>query len=345
MNEDMIVKTRVAVCTLFVAVLLSVVPTTSGASEPQQLRVLHFPPNASLGLLYVAPPEFVVWRNEFMNFDVEPFRSVGRAQGTVSVPEKANLFLVLDYAAAENPSLLTALGPRFFTALKFQYVDTDDERLAKISELTGLRGMDLREADLTDAAMKSLAKMKSLELLNLSHTGVTDAGLPSLTALQSLKTLLLDATEVSDGGLKSVQQLRHLRILSLVHNKVTDKGLPSIATLAELESLELGEDRRITAAGLSQLTPLKNLKVLDVGNTAITAKDLGTIRSLLVKMPSIKCIQVIDTSFTRDAINQWQKALPGVTVIAMRRRSGNGLDIPESDLPKVFAPLHSWSGH
>jgi hypothetical protein len=259
------------------------------------------------------------------------------------VPKDANLFLVVGYAAAENPTLLTALGPDFFTALKFYEVDPDESKLAAVGELTGLRGLDLRETDASDETMKSIAKLKKLELLNLSHTTVTDAGMAYLTSLQSLKVLVLDATDVGDNSLKYIQKLPHLRELSLTHTHVTDKGLHALAGMPELETLWLGEEKNITATGLLQLAPMKNLTFLGLQRTAVTGDDLAIFRTLIKQIPSIKFISLIGNSFTDTVMKRWQKSLPGVQIQGALSK-GNDRSIPASEARKLFAPLHSWSG-
>jgi hypothetical protein len=54
--------------------------------------------------------------------------------------------------------------------------DTTDERLAELSELTGLTELKLAGAQVTDDGLKHLASLRSLEALDLSGTSVADDG-------------------------------------------------------------------------------------------------------------------------------------------------------------------------
>jgi hypothetical protein len=292
-------------------------------------RTLHFPDHTSLGVLYWLPPECKV------RVDSKQSSKVGEAKGVVGVPKRANLLLKVGNFAANDPSLLTAYGPNFFAALNFGAVDTDDKTLAKISELTGLQALDLRESDLSDQGLKGLSKLKKLEELYLSRTSVSDQGLDWLLPLGSLKKLVLDQTKISNNGLKSIQKCRNLQDLAMSNCHITDAGLASLATLSELTSLELDSNKGITAKGLMQLAGSK-LIWLSIRDTSVTAKDLPVVEKLSEKIPSLKFITVNGKSFTSAAVREWQFALPHISTTVQQ----NLLMHEESGL---FAPLHSWS--
>ena len=317
------------------------------AVEPaqDQLRVLNFRKATFLGNIYWLPPEHAAWDNEYLVLKHAPFHKAGKAMGTVNVPKKANLFLEVGYDAVENPSLLTAYGPDFFTGLKFNQVETDDRTMAAVGELTGLKALDLRDSDLSDRGMESLSKLHNLEYLKLDHAKITDRGVAALSKLQALKSLQLDEIRITEKGLSDIRSCRHLRVLNLNHCQITDKGLRSISALSELEDLELNWNLDITAKGLLPLAALKKLKNLEVRTTAITAKDLPVIQEMIRQMPALHSIAFRDKSFTGIVAKKWQDALPHVALAISRTNSGDALPFSKKDIPSVFAPVHVWRNH
>ncbi len=296
------------------------IAATAAVAKPSEEKILHFPDRTSLGQLQSIP---------YAKKTVE-------ARGTVRVPKSTSLYLRVGYAAARDPSLLTAYGPDFFTGLDFSRVETDDTTVAKISALSGLRSLDLRDADLSEQGMKSVSKLKNLENLKLERTALTDQCTELLVPLRSLKRLSVDQTKITDDGLRNIQKCRKLRTLGLSQCHITDAGLRSVATLPELQELELSDNRGITAKGLLQLTDLKELKTLRLRQT-VTAKDLQIIKMLSQKVPSLHYIEVKDRSFTSAAMWKWQQALPNIAVEVAQSQP------LQKDAPKLFAPLHSWS--
>ncbi len=295
-------------------------PEVAEPSAANEEKVLHFPDRTSLGLLQFMPRK----------------RNKVEALGTVRVPKMTRIYLKVGYAAGQDPSLLTAYGPDCFTGLDFSRVETDDTTVAKISVLSGLRSLDLRDADLSVEGIKSVSKMKNLEDLKLERTPVTDQCLAWLIPLRSLKRLSVDQTKITDDGLRNIQKCTKLETLGISHCHITDAGLRSLATLPELKELELSGNPGITAKGLLQLTDLKKLKALRIRQT-VTAKDLQIIKMLSQKVPSLHYIEVKDRSFTSAAMWKWQQALPNVAVEVAQSQP------LQKDAPKLFAPLHSWS--
>lgn len=318
---------------VFSCMIIHLLVVSRALANGDELRILHFPEKTSLGTLYCYPADWSVYKGR------RGCRKVGEARGTVRVPQGARLLLHVGYAAAQNPSLLTAYGADFFAGLEMGKVETDDTTINKISELTGLQSLDLRESELTDQGVIQLSKLKNLEELNLGRTDVTDKGAVALAVLRSLNDLTLNQTRISDNALKSIQKCRNISRLYLSDCHLTDAGLPSIASLTQLTQLILDGNKGITATGLLQLSSLKSLKRLYVRDTAITAKDLKAIEKLKKEIPALNFISLNDKSFTPLVVSQWQAALRPVAVEV------RGSDIARQDPSKIFGPLHSWSDH
>ena len=282
--------------------------------------MVHFPDRLLLGSLYGLSPEYPVWCSQYLSLKNPPFQKLGRAQGVLFVPRDANIFLAVGFAAAQNPSLLLAYGPDFFTGLKFNSVETDNRTVAAISALSGLRAIELGDPDISDEGMRSLCKLHKLQYLRVINADVTDAGLSSLPELQGLNSLQLGGLKITGKALREIGQCRQLRCLALTRTAVTDDGLHYLSGLP-LESLCFHASSAITAKGLLQLK-LKKLQALEVMSTSVTGKDLPAIRELCSQTPSLKSIHLRDCSFTPAVVEKWRHSLPHFKIEAEQQGPG-----------------------
>jgi Leucine-rich repeat (LRR) protein len=297
-----------------------------GAKAPD--RILHFPERVSLGKLLYQPQYASLLADK---------TKLGKAQGAVTVPKLANLWLEVGYAAAQDPSLLTAYSPDFFAGLDLRKVEIDDATLAKWAALKGLQALDLTDAGISDLGLKSLSGLNKLAALDLTGTLITNQGLASLATLPALTFLTLDRTKIGDKGLPVLQQCHHLQNLSLSRCSITDDGLASIAKCQDLHNLVLNYNPQITAKSLLRLSSLKQLNYLSVRTTGLTAADLPVIQNLCRQLPYLSRLAVRDKSFTEAAIRQWQQALPNVTLKGTGNEANKDL---QQEAPILFAPVH-----
>ena len=93
--------------------------------------------------------------------------------------------------------------------------DTTDERLAELSELTGLTELKLSGAQITDNGLNHLEPLRSLEVLNLAGTSITDAGARIVLRLPKLQELSLGGTAISSETLTALAAMPELRRLDL----------------------------------------------------------------------------------------------------------------------------------
>jgi hypothetical protein len=313
---------------------------TPAANNADELRVLKFPERTSLGRLYWTLPASTLGTMTYLGAlsDDRFWHKAGEARGIVQVPITAVLAVEASYDAVQHPQLLTAYGPDFFTALDFSKVETDDTTVAKISSLSGLKVLDLRDSDLSDQGLRQLSGCRKLEQLSLSRTAVTDKGLDCLPVIDSLQDLRLNGTKVTDSGLKVLQKFRQLEKLSITDCHITDTGVRAIAGLPEITDLVLDGNPKITAKGLLQLSQLKKLRRLCVSQTSVTASDLATIQSMREKIGSLKRLEVCGPTFTSVEVNKWRQALPRIKLVADQKGGRASVGAPIEDVGKIFAP-------
>jgi hypothetical protein len=116
--------------------------------------------------------------------------------------------------------------------------------------------------------MWDLVTLKELRQLDLSESIVGNSGLEALAKLSKLETLKLWGTRVGDAGMKYLATMTSLKTLNLdrvgfpSENVVlTDDGVKQLSSLKNLESLHLG-NAQIGKAAMESLAGLKKLKRL-----------------------------------------------------------------------------------
>lgn len=110
---------------------------------------------------------------------------------------------------------------------------------------------DLSEMTLTRQDRAAIRNLGPVETLVLSNSSVIDADLAYLSGLSSMRNLALDGTDVSDEGLRFIARLP-LRRLDLSGTRVTDGGIVTLAHLSSLRVIGLG-NTAVTPAGMDSL--------------------------------------------------------------------------------------------
>ena len=82
----------------------------------------------------------------------------------------------------------------------------DVEGWQKISKLSNLRKLSLRNTNLDDVAMQKLSMLDKLVHLNLVRTGITATGLRNLENLQNLQDLYLFQADLKEDEIDSIQR-------------------------------------------------------------------------------------------------------------------------------------------
>ena len=104
----------------------------------------------------------------------------------------------------------------------------NDDTLAQLEKLPGLKFVGLRSARITDAGLDHLAKLKDLEVLDLEGTPVTDAGIEKLADLGRLYRILLNRTSVTDQVTITLAKIKTLRSIALKQTSVSAGSLDTL---------------------------------------------------------------------------------------------------------------------
>jgi internalin A len=297
---------------------------------------------------------------------------------TVMLPLRGVLVLWLAasaLSASDSPDWIAALGAKVSKDRAGNIVAVDlrgswvyDSELIDLARLRHLEKLDLSHTRISDEGM-----------IYLRAEQITDQGMSAIKDWKHLKRLNLRGTRISDGALEIVSHLAQLEALDIANTPVTDNGLDSLMTLINLKELSLGRRREsdnevellrllptLTHLNLSgpsdaerpdstyrragesgpmrtdlvrAIAELKDLRVLKLGYTNITADGLGILGGLpkverlgleacprigdeaaaeLANWKSLKSVDLQETKVTEKGAEALRRAKPGLTILGGR---------------------------
>ncbi|WP_339911465.1 redoxin family protein, partial [Symmachiella dynata] len=288
--------------------------TTAATDNKQASRVLHFPKNRSVGVLYIATEkENELWDKYSKAFDYRrdwAWKSAGQAHGDVVVPAGAVVKINLKQPGAANMSWVERLDPddiyevRVYPhpsspkAFKF-----GDAQVRHLGHLTGLRELELMYVQVTGRGLRALEPLKSLKKLTIYSPDAGNDSLQSIGKLTGLQSLILGNGKWDDKGLAYLADLKDLEEINLPFSGVPGKGfdamlqLPRLKYIAafaafknahlarlkkshSLRALNLNSNVTITNDSLRYIAQLPQLEYLDLFKTNITDAGLKHLRPL-----------------------------------------------------------------
>lgn len=138
----------------------------------------------------------------------------------------------------------------------------------------------------------------------VSHSMAVDLG-PRETMVDNERHITL--TGWDGDSYDFLADKRDTTVLQMGNANVTDATLDLLAEMSELRELDLN-DSSITDAGVAKLAKLPALKTLRLRATRIT--DAG-FREHLVIIPSLRQIDLRETSVSLEAVDDWMSAEDG----------------------------------
>ncbi len=168
-------------------------------------------------------------------------------------------------------------------------VRVDDRAADALSELKGLRRIELCGASITGQGLASLTRLPELSALHLSRCfQLGTAALSLLSELPRLRELRIDGCpDCDEGSLASLEALQELERLDLSQTAVTDEDLEQLWRLPLLAELDLTWCTQITDQALEILTGHR-LRRLSLCTTRITDEGLN----YLADMPGLQFVDL-----------------------------------------------------
>ena len=118
--------------------------------------------------------------------------------------------------------------------------------------------------------------------------------------LKHLKRLRIDYVRLKEGNPSCISGLTDLTYLNMSYTGADDETLRSLKPLQSLKTFHVANCRKITDKGIQYLSQLKNLHVLDVQGTSVTAgcakylKDLKYLTELSVTLTQKESVAMIN---------------------------------------------------
>jgi Leucine-rich repeat (LRR) protein len=261
-----------------------------------QTRVVHFPPDRSLGRLMIQDANSVrkltYWFHWTGNGE-SPREYLCEAQGDVQVPAGKRLCLEIRSKAAGDLAALEQLGPDDLYSIGCPPASPEQappryNLMQYITHLTGLKRLALEASPVSDADLQHITSLRSLEYLSLPDR-ITDAGLAHVAGLTCLKGLYLTGgkSRISDEGLRHISRISSLEELYLGGEYMTDAGLEHLKKLPKLEYLCL-YGSRFTDAGCVYIKEMPSLRILSFHENLSRISDAGLVH--IAQMPRLEIL-------------------------------------------------------
>ena len=157
---------------------MAVTGTNNGSAEEHlslPARDLHFPTDRSMGELFIRDgthraDDYAFW---------EP---IGRAQGGLAIPAGKELRLNVNPQASTDLSPFRAIPAQAIQYLQLSASRVNNDSLAHLAHLTGLRVLWLYDTRISDAGLVHLQSLSGLRVLNLRSTLASRGGIDALQA-------------------------------------------------------------------------------------------------------------------------------------------------------------------
>lgn len=238
--------------------------------------------------------------------------------------------------------------------LDLSHTRISDEGMLHLKSATGIRELNLYYAEqITDQGMTAIKNWKMLKRLNLRGTRIANGTLEIVSHMTQLEALDVANTQITDNGMDLLINLTHLKELALGRSRVGEADLGFLRMLPSLTFLDLsgarpvppdmGGKRRATAVPvmpsntIQAIAELKNLRVLKLGYSGVSAGDLKMLRTLvnveklgleecpriddaaaaeLANWKSLKYLDLQDTKVTAKGLEALRSARPGLEILA-----------------------------
>lgn len=215
---------------------------------PLPERVIHLPPNESVGYFWTRPQ------------DGGQFFACVEAKGDIHVPAETEACLIVTGSAPTDLKFLRSFGANEIQELVLGNKAIDDPALTSIRKLIGLGSLTIGDSQVTDSGLASLEPLTKLEFLCLDFRQLTDDGLVHLYNMKSLITLLIDRTHCTGAGMVNLKGLTKLECLKI-------EGIPQFASTSI----------RGFGTGIGALKVLPHLSNLEIMDATIGDKDLAAL--------------------------------------------------------------------
>ena len=225
--------------------------------------------------------------------DAEWIRRLG---GTVEHDGSGRITAVnLSRSWVNDTEMLRLLSLPALEKLNLSHTRISDEGLLHLRPARQIRDLNLLYAEqITDLGLNAVKGWANLKRLNVRGTRISDPTLAIVGKLTRLESLDIANTGVTDKGLDSLVPLTQLKHLAIGRTRFTEEALGVLRVLTTLESLDLSGPRGLARTQRSEggaipagIAELKELRVLRVGHSPVSAEELRLLSGSLTKLEKL----------------------------------------------------------
>ena len=192
------------------------------------------------------------------------------------IPPELGSLASLGYLSLSNNDLSGPIPPELGNLASLRDLRLSANGLSgpippELGSLGSLGYLWLTNNDLSGPIPRELGNLASLEFLILSANGLSGPIPPELGNLSSLTYLVLSANDLSGPIPPELGDLSSLTYLSLLANDLSGPIPPELGDLASVEVVELTGNARLSGALPSELTALRLVRRLQLGDTGLCA--------------------------------------------------------------------------
>jgi internalin A len=190
-----------------------------------------------------------------------------------------------------------------------------------------LKRLELDDSDISDAELPYLKGCHDLVYLAVTRTLIKGPGLSVLRNFPHLKSLFVGHNALDENMLSGLESLHEVTELHLDQAGIGDVALVHVGRMEALEDLRLGDNKKITDAGIVHLKGLRKLNNLDISGTSVTKQCVKT----LAELPSLRFLRISSPTVTTLDLVEIEKQLKGCQIRGEK----------QGKVPlEMFAPMH-----
>lgn len=308
---------------------------TTKTALVKEARVLDFPPDKAVGSVLVQFDKDEKGKSSHKLF---------KAMGRVSIPPGTVVVFMPNERFFANPKVLDGLKPDAIDGLRMKFFPMDeaeegrgDAGLAYLSRFSNLRYVDLDRSEVSDRGLKTLKNLKHLEVIAAFGTSIDGSAFKEMGRMESVKSLNLPNTNPKMEELKNIPAVfPNLVSLNLGRTRLTNAVMPAIGRLSRLERLDISNNLFLTDDAMEHILKLKQLRLLELGDTSISARGLAKLKGT-----RIENLIVTARQFKPGEMEQLQKVLKTVQFTVLNKRLNRDID-PETKA--IFGPMSRGRG-
>jgi hypothetical protein len=217
------------------------------------------------------------------------YHQVAGASGsvTVSVPKGQRVLFEANRRVFENPSCLDDVSPQGIDVLKIGLISLDDSEdgmcdkaLAHAAHFQGIEEVEVDHSEATDSGLSKLRTLSSLQGISCYSSSIKGYCFRDLAMLPALKALWASHCDLVQENLKYLKDFPKLQVLNLDKTHLDSTGSKYLSFCRNLIELSVRGNQKFDDNCLLSLAALKDLSVLDVRETSVTAQGLKQLRGL-----------------------------------------------------------------